>query len=166
MGYLILLIFVIIAIEIAGVWLVGELLDSLPMAIWLAILTSFIGLGLLSRARERMQPAAMNLALARGGRGVADLVFPLIGAVLLVIPGFVTDLLGLICLIPPLRAPLLVGGGRLLSGIVQRNFGSRFRWMHSEDLSRGSPPPRPNPPPPFDRPPRGPIKEADFEIID
>ena len=80
----------------------------LPMVL-LAVATSMLGVGLL-----RMQGMALqhqlSLALARGELPASTLVEAgsgWISAVLLIIPGFFTDTLGFLCLIPAVRQVLV-----------------------------------------------------------
>lgn len=55
-------------------------------------------------------------ALASAGTMVADSAMLMVGSVLLALPGFVTSVLGLLCIIPPTRAVLKkIGGGAMLA---------------------------------------------------
>jgi UPF0716 protein FxsA len=63
----------------------------------------------------------MSAAVAIGsppGRHVVDGALVVAGGTLLIIPGFITDLLGVLLLLPPSRA--------LIRTLVVRNFNSRF----------------------------------------
>lgn len=105
---------------------VAEWIGFLPM-IMLAVATSMLGVAML-----RMQGLALqhqlNLALTRGefpAAALAEAGGGWISAVLLIIPGFFTDVLGLLCLIPALR-----------------------RLVIRQLLSRAAPSDRGGPPPP------------------
>ncbi len=116
---------------------VAEWIGFLPMVI-LAVATSMLGVALM-----RMQGAALqqqlNLALTQGRFPAAELVDAGSGwlsALLLIIPGFFTDALGILCFIPTVRRILL-------------------RRFVSKDVPPGPDGPR--------SPPRGPrIIEGDF----
>lgn len=87
---------------------VAEWIGFLPMVV-LAVATSMLGVAML-----RLQGAALqhqlSLALARGefpASAVVEAGSGWISAVLLIIPGFFTDALGVLCLIPALRRALV-----------------------------------------------------------
>ena len=94
----------LLLLEIAGFALVGSLVGVLATVALVvattilgAVLLRIQGLGALARIRETMEA---------GGSPGRDLVHGLmiaIAGVLLVVPGFVTDLFGLLLFIPPLR---------------------------------------------------------------
>ena len=61
------------------------------------------------RSEGRVVWRRFNKAIAEGrppGREVADGVLIVLGGGLLIVPGFITDALGLLLLVPPTRAPL------------------------------------------------------------
>ena len=110
------------------VLLVLVLLLSVEVATVVAV-SSWIGLGwtllallgisllggLLVRREGSRAWRAFSSAVAEGrapGRAALDGVLILIGALLVLLPGFVSDVLGLLCLLPPTRALL----GRALVG--------------------------------------------------
>ena len=87
---------------------VAEWIGFLPMVV-LAVATSMLGV-----AMFRMQGMALqqqlNLALMRGefpASALAEAGSGWISAVLLIIPGFFTDALGFLCLIPAVRRTLV-----------------------------------------------------------
>jgi UPF0716 protein FxsA len=113
----------------------------------LLIADSILGT-ILFRSQGRAAWARFNLALAEGrvpGREVFDGAMVILGGALLITPGFVTDIFGLICLIPPTRALLR----RLLAGLAKRRvtvaWGPMGAWEPRRPGSngRGDPPPRP-----------------------
>jgi UPF0716 protein FxsA len=97
------------------VWAVG-----FAAAIALMVLTSLAG-GLVLRRAGRRRIAGMRRAMRQGGaaRGAAEgngLLFAL-GGILLVLPGFITDLAGAALLVRPIR--------RRLGAIIGRAIGAR-----------------------------------------
>lgn len=88
---------------------VGGVIGALPTAL-LVVMTAVIGAGLL-----RMQGFSTMLrareAMARGELPAIEMlegVAMLIGGALLLTPGFFTDALGFLCLIPPVRRWLIL----------------------------------------------------------
>lgn len=112
-------------LPIVEIWLLLEVSDHIGgwPTIFLVLLTGLVGLGLL-----RIQgPATLmraRLKLAQGEMPASEMVEGLclaVGGALLLTPGFVTDALGLSCLIPGLRRRLLtalMGVGLRRSGFV------------------------------------------------
>ena len=90
------------------------------------------GLGTLTRIRTELNAGRVPTA------SVVDGFLLLVAGVLLVIPGFVTDILGLTLLLPPVRRG------------VQRSLGRRFRARTTVRAWRVGPvpPPAPGPVPP------------------
>lgn len=87
---------------------IGDEIGALPVILWLVAMI-FVGVNLL-----RFLGAASMLKVAQDIRTgqlpaetIADGLFKAIGAVLLIIPGFITDFLALICFIPWFRRLLL-----------------------------------------------------------
>jgi UPF0716 protein FxsA len=130
---------------LAGLWLLAELAVYVLVAGWIGIgwtilatlVTSALGWALLARQgtralaelRERMKdPAAPRPSHARGGtlqRGqLGDAGLAALGGLLMILPGFVGDLVGLICLLPGTRAlPRLVLGRALSARLPDRMRG-------------------------------------------
>jgi UPF0716 protein FxsA len=101
-------------LEIYCLILVGRWIGALPTVL-LVILTAAAGTAL---ARHQGLGTLQRLqgALARGELPAAELfegVILLVGALLLLVPGFISDLAGLFCLMPPTR--------RLLAGWAMRH---------------------------------------------
>jgi UPF0716 protein FxsA len=91
-------------IEIAGFVVVGRQIGVLPtlalvlaMGILGALLLRVQGFGVMTRIRKEMQ------AGRDPSRDLAHGVMVLLAGVLLLIPGFVTDILGLLLFLPPVR---------------------------------------------------------------
>ncbi len=101
-----------------------------------------VGLGVLARTQDR---------LARGdvpSRGLLDGVVVLAAGVLICVPGFISDALGLLLLIGPVRHLVIRVGGRRVAGRVRTvrpgpgSFIDVTTWAPSED----TPNPKPTPP--------------------
>jgi UPF0716 protein FxsA len=114
----------------------------------LLIADSILGT-ILFRSQGRVAWARFNRALAEGrvpGREVLDGAMVILGGALLITPGFVTDIFGLICLIPPTRALVR----RLLGGMARRrvsvSWGPAGSWEPPRPggNGRGNPPPGPS----------------------
>ncbi|HEV7884741.1 MAG TPA: FxsA family protein [Solirubrobacteraceae bacterium] len=117
-----LLVFIFIVVPIAELYVllqVGQAIGVLP-TIALLILDSVLGSWLM-RSQGRAAWLRFNRALAEGrvpGREVIDGVLVIFGGALLVTPGFLTDILGLVLLLPPTRA--------IVRGVLVRRFGGRL----------------------------------------
>ncbi len=104
MRFLPLLLFALPFVEIAGVVVVGShigVLWTLALVVAAGMLGAFLlriqGFGAMTRARAE---------LAGGGdpsRELADAAMILVAGILLLIPGFVTDIAGLLLFLPPVR---------------------------------------------------------------
>lgn len=104
---ILLIILLFILVEIALFVLVGGRIGLWPV-LALTLLSVLAGLGVL-----RMQ-GARSAALARGalrnvspGSFLAQGAFAVLGGVLLLLPGFLTDMLGIALLMPPLQRLLM-----------------------------------------------------------
>ena len=103
-----LLVIVFILVPIAEIYVllqIGQAIGVLP-TIALLILDSVLGSWLM-RSQGRAAWLRFNRALAEGrvpGREVIDGVLIIFGGALLLTPGFLTDILGLVLLLPPTRA--------------------------------------------------------------
>ena len=120
MPLLVLLFIVVPIIELYVIIEVGQAIGVVPT---LAILVADALLGsLLLRQQGRQAWARFNRALDERrfpGKEVADGLMIAIGGTLLLTPGFVTDVFGLVLLIPPTRA--------VVRRAMQRIVGRRFR---------------------------------------
>jgi UPF0716 protein FxsA len=146
-----LLVFVLVSL-LVGFWTAFALLLGGSLAG--AILLRLSGAAVLRQARrqmERQQP----------GAGVLDGLWLAVAGVLLFLPGFVTDLLAITLLLPPLR--------RILFGPVIRRL---HLWLsrRAAASARSTRPSEPSPAPPephretLTMPP-GPIIDVDFEDL-
>ncbi|MET0343131.1 MAG: FxsA family protein [Polyangiales bacterium] len=92
----------------------------------LVIATGFVGL-LVAKTQGRKVLRAWQGALAEGRvpeRGVLDGVLILVGALLLITPGVLTDVLGLLCLVPVTRHAI---AGRFERYLAARVAGGQVR---------------------------------------
>lgn len=119
MALLIILFIVVPIVELYVIIQIGSLIGVVPT---LALLLADALLGsLLLRHQGRGAWQRFNAALAERrfpGREVADGLLIAIGGTLLLTPGFVTDIFGLIFLIPPTRA--------IARGLLRRIAARRF----------------------------------------
>jgi UPF0716 protein FxsA len=134
---LLLLLFIVVPVaELYVIIQVGIAIGILPT---LAILLGDAILGsLLLRQQGRAAWRRFNEALEAGrfpGREVADGALVTVGGTLLLTPGFITDIVGLLLLLPPTRA--------LTRRLLRRFFSRRFVMV-------GTVPPAGPPPPGFD----------------
>ncbi len=119
MAILIALFIVVPIVELYVIIQIGGLIGVWP-TIALLFADALLG-SLLLRHQGRGAWRRFNAALAERrfpGREVADGLLIAIGGTLLLTPGFVTDIVGLIFLIPPTRAIVR----RLMRGYVGRRF--------------------------------------------
>lgn len=102
------LLVLFIAVPIAELYVivrVGDAIGVLP-TLALLVVASFLGAAL-ARSQGRAVWERFNRALAAGrvpGREVFDGAMVILGGALLLTPGFLTDVVGLLLLLPPTRA--------------------------------------------------------------
>ena len=154
---LVLALVVVPIVEIYVLLQVGQLLGVLPTVVLLVVM-SLLGAWLLRREGARTW-RAFREALAHGrlpAAEVADGALVIFGGALLLTPGFATDALGLLCVLPPTRAVLR----RLLTRSFARRLsaGGLLGGLAAEQLRRPSSsrvrPPR-----------RGPGDVVDGEVV-
>ena len=133
-----LLVVLCIALPIAELYViirVGELIGVAP-TVGLLLASAILGAFLL-RLQGRGAWRRFNAALTERrfpGREVADGLMIAAGATLLLIPGFITDVLGLILLIPPTRAiarralRAYLGRRFVLVSVAGRSARGRDEW--------------------------------------
>lgn len=110
------------------VWIAAELFVAIEVANAIGVLLTVVLLVLswplgswLLRSQGRAAWARLGAAVSEGrspGREVLDGALVLLGGLLLIIPGFISDALGLLALFPPTRA--------LMRGPLARNLQSRL----------------------------------------
>ena len=135
MALLVLLFIVVPIVELFVIIQVGEAIGVLP-TIALLIADSVLG-SVLMRSQGRAAWRRFVTAVEEGRvphREVLDGVLVIFGGALLVTPGFVTDVLGIVLLLPPTRA-LVRGavGRRLLPRVVVSFGGGRRRGEPRRD---------------------------------
>lgn len=108
MAAVLLVIFIVVpVVEIAVIIEVGHLIGPLP-TVGLLLASAVVGTWLLHREGRRAWRAFRDaLGQARiPTREVADGALVIFGAALMVAPGFLTDVTGMLCLLPPTRSAL------------------------------------------------------------
>jgi UPF0716 protein FxsA len=117
---LLVLIFIIVPLaELYVIIQVGQAIGALP-TIALLVLDSILG-AVLMRSQGRAAWLRFRLALEEGripGREVLDGALVIFGGAFLLTPGFITDVIGAVLLIPPTRA--------LVRRLLVRRFTVRF----------------------------------------
>ena len=105
LGLLVLVFLVMPLLELAVIIKIGAAIGVLN-TIGLLVLSSVVGAWLMKReglgVLRRMQ-AAVNAGRVPG-KELADAALILLGGALMVAPGFITDILGMLLLLPPVRA--------------------------------------------------------------
>lgn len=139
-------------IEIALFILVGGAIGLLP-TLALVILSAVVGSWLMRRQglsamadMQRAMTEARNPAdpLAHGA-------LIMLAGVLLILPGFFTDTLGVLLLIPAVRRLIILRMGRRVR-VQTAGFGSGFAAGYGDPLGRG--------------PHGGPVIDADYSVVD
>ncbi len=105
MRFLLLPILLLPLIEIAVLILVGSSIGVLP-TIGLIILTGFLGMALL-RIQGFAVLSKMRAEMERGqtpDKSLADAAMIALAGMFLIIPGFVSDIIGILLFLPPVRA--------------------------------------------------------------
>lgn len=142
-------------VEIAVMIQVGQWLgvvNTIGLLLLISVIGAWLvkrqGLGVLRKISEQRMAGQLPAA------PVFDGALILVAGVLLVIPGFVTDALGLLLLVPPVRA--------VARRYARRRFLRRVQVVRPSTWSRGQPPtreyvpPEPPPSPPTPLPPASP----------
>ncbi len=124
------IVLLLLGVSVAEIYVliqVGQAIGALP-TVALLVLDSILGSALL-RAQSRAVWRRFNTALAERrapAREVADGALVMMGGALLISPGFVTDIAGVLMLVPPTRAVIrraLVR--RLTRGVAGRDRAAR-----------------------------------------
>jgi UPF0716 protein FxsA len=117
---LLVLVFIVVPVlELWVLWQIGSAIGILP-TIALLLLDSVLGAALM-RWQGRAAWMRFNAALAEGrvpGKEVIDGVLVIFGGALLLTPGFLSDALGLMLLLPPTRA--------IIRGVLVRRYSGRL----------------------------------------
>ncbi len=129
-----LLLLAIIAIPILEIWVlikVGALIGGLN-TIGLILLTAIAGIALLRQQGLQTLLRARH-KVERGEAPAGEMVegiFLAVGGIFLVLPGFITDVIGFCCLIPGLRRGLIGWGLRHMT-VVSRRHGPDHSNSHT-----------------------------------
>lgn len=143
-------------VEIAGFIAVGSQIGILA-TIGLTVATTIIGamllriqgFGVMTRIRAAMEEGATP------GRELVHGAMIVAAGLLLIVPGFVTDTIGLLLFIPYLREiawrlirdRIVIVGGAAAGGLFRDNGGSRTIDLDAQDYERRDDADRPRPPP-------------------
>jgi UPF0716 protein FxsA len=107
---------------IAELFVAVKVADAIGVLPMLVLLVAGFPVGIWAiRSQGRAAMRRLSNAIGSGdapGREVLNGALALLGGSLLIVPGFITDVLGLVLLLPPTRA-----GAR---GLIARNLRSRF----------------------------------------
>jgi len=138
-------------LDIASLIAVGSRIGVGPTVA--AVVLAFIAGGMLVRSQGFTLHQQARATLAAGGfpaREAFDGVCVLVGGGLLMFPGFLSDVLGLLLLTPPVRGVLR----RVIGAVARRS--PRFK-IFTTTLAAGRPPPAPG---------RGPVIDGDYQQLD
>jgi UPF0716 protein FxsA len=130
---ILLLIALFIAVPIAEIYViiqVGEAIGAVP-TILILVADSIIG-SMLWRSQGRRVWARFRQTVERGGvphREVIDGVLVIFGGAFLITPGFISDVVGILFLLPPTRA--------LIRRLLIRRLGRRLRFRSSRPRRDG-----------------------------
>ena len=136
MPYLLLIFLIVPIVEIYLIVQVGQQIGALQV-VALLVAISVLGAWLVRREGARTW-RAFTEAMGTGrvpAREVADGALVLFGGALLLTPGFLSDLLGMLCILPPTRAGLR---GALLRFVTRR--GARVRGEKNQATRLGGKP--------------------------
>jgi UPF0716 protein FxsA len=110
---------------LAGLWAVAEIAVFVLVAAWIgvgwtllaALATTVLGWTLMAREGGRALAELRERALAHRppGRAAGDAGLVAVGGALMVLPGFLGDVVGLLCLLPPTRPLVRAAVGRGLA---------------------------------------------------
>ena len=118
MPLLLLVLFVVVpVVEIWVIVQVGQLI-GVPATIALLLADAVLGTWLFRREGRKAWQALQDAIRAHRvpAKEVADGALVVVGGAFLLSPGFVTDVIGVLCVLPPTRAALR----RVLTGVVSR----------------------------------------------
>ena len=162
---LLILFALFIAVPLLELWVIIEVGGAIgvPLTLTILIVDSIFG-ALLLRNQGRTAWVRFNQALSERKvphREIIDGVLIIFGGALLLTPGFITDVCGLLLLIPPTRAIVRAITTRVLTGRIGMT-ARAATWGYNRTRGRGTPPgpepvwPPPGPPPGGPDPARGP----------
>ena len=127
---------------VVGLTALAEVVIFVLVAAWIGlgwtilamIVTSALGWGLLARQGRRALTDLRERARSRrtAGKDLGDAGLVAVGGLLMVLPGFLGDLLGLLCLLPGTRGPLR----RVLARVVLARLPDHVRGPVRVDSTR------------------------------
>lgn len=140
---IVLLLLLLILVPIAELYViiqVGQAIGALP-TLGLLVVSSILG-GVLLRSQGRLVWRRFRAALSAGrapAREVVDGTLVVFGSALLIVPGFISDVFGLLLLLPPtrvvVRKALLSGArGRMVMAAASVGGASRARARQDYDV--------------------------------
>lgn len=127
--FFVLLMVIVPALEIWIMIEIGRLIGGFDTLV-LILLTSIVGAYLARKEASRVWHYAKH-QLANGeppGMSILDGICVFAGGLLLIIPGFVTDVLGLLLVLPPSRRYFRSGLFHLLQKYIEKRRIHFFRW--------------------------------------
>jgi UPF0716 protein FxsA len=152
------LFFLLLAVPVAELYVIVQVAGALGVLETFALLIAISVAGAwLLRQQGLATWMRLQETLARGEmptREVTDGALILLGGALLLTPGFLTDAVGIVFLLPPTRAMVKAGARRLFARWAERRFVPGGRRIYSatvirqrpSDSSRpGGPPPKAGP---------------------
>ena len=140
---------ILIVIPVAELWIIVQVahhigfLDTLGLLILISIAGAFLLKQQGLATWRRMQDA-----LARGempGKEATDAFLVMLGGALLLTPGFLTDVVGIVLLLPPTRALFKGATRRVFAGWVNRRTGGAPRRIYDATVIRSGRPERTGP---------------------
>ena len=146
------LFILLIVIPVAELWIIVQVAHQIGFldTLGLLILISLAG-ALLMKQQGMAAWQRMQDTLARGempGKEATDAFLVMLGGALLLTPGFLTDVVGIILLLPPTRALFKGAARRVFAGWVGRRTGGTSRPIYNATVIRSGRPDRSGPTPP------------------
>lgn len=99
--------------------------DSVLPIILAQVVLMTIGVVAVKRALARLPTALMGTLMGQNA-DAGRLAFRVVGGILLIIPGFFLDVLGLILLAPPVQSLFAKAGSRIMLAVVRQKMGKMF----------------------------------------
>jgi UPF0716 protein FxsA len=146
------LVVILIAAPLAELWVILQVAQGIgvPETIGLLVLISVAGAWLLKQ-QGMATWRRLNYALNRGrvpGKEVTDGALILLGGALLLTPGFITDAVGLVLLLPPTRAAVKGAARTVMARWARRRaYRGGVYWTEATRVERHEPVRTPATPP-------------------
>ena len=126
-------VFVLVADQIGFLWALAILIAVSALG---PFIVRRVGFSVLARTQERLAKGEVPT------RELLDGLVVLIGGVMICVPGFVGDALGLLLMISPVRHLLIRASGHRLAGRVQRIRTGRWQVIDASSRAIHDEPPR------------------------